>query len=226
MKRSHLGATAALLGGTLLAGAVPAHAAALPGEFQQMATAMAAVQSYKLTMDITSHMATQSTTSSVVLISVRHGKTQAVYEKMHLSIGGSAMSLEMVLEGKRTCIRGLMGPSWTCSTTKSSLVPGGANLSNLTNLYQMTASLTRSFHIVSVGRKTVQRQLCDGFSIAGTVSHMATTGTVWINAASHLLVEEDATTTQPLTPGGKPTTSTVKIVASNYNDPHLSIPAV
>jgi len=220
-----MGVLAALLSCVVFAGSLPARAAALPPEIQQMVAAMKTVHSYKLTMDITSKAATQQTTSSVVLIAVRHGKTLALYEKMHLTLSGSTMNLEVVQQGTRTCIRGLMGPTWTCSTAKNALMPG-ANLAGIANLSQLTTAVTQSFRLTPIGRRTVQGQLCAGFSLAGKLSHVAMTGKIWINAASHLLVEEDATTSTPLSAGSKPTTLFTKVVASNYNDPHLSIPKV
>jgi hypothetical protein len=224
-KHAFLGALAVLLGCILFAGSLPARAAALPSEIRQMVAAMKTVHSYKLTMDITSKVATQQTTSSVVLIAVRQGKTRALYEKMHLTLSGSTMNLEVVQQGTRTCIRGLMGPTWTCSTAKNSFMPG-ANLAGIANLNQLTAAVTQAFRITPIGRRTVQGQLCDGFWLAGKLSQVAMTGKVWISVASHLLVEEDATTSTPLSAGSKPTTLFTKVVASNYNDPHLSIPKV
>lgn len=215
-------ASLTIAGAVALVGTPIAQAGTLPQAFQQMVKAMSSVHSYKMTMDISATGAYPSK-SHMVAIYIRNGKALSFDVKMQsTSNAGKATTIEMVLSGSRLCMKGITSASWTCSNDASL----GAAFNNLGDLTKLAQSMNTEGSMTYLGQRTVQGQLCSGYAFTNTVSSTAAKGTMWINASTHLLTEEDAVTSTVVLKGSKPTVSTLKAVVSNYNDPNLTLPKV
>ena len=199
-----------------------AQAGPVPPALLQTIQAMATVHSYKMTMDTTTGGPYPSS-SHIVAVFLRAGKMLSfdIREQSHPSIG-KATNIEMVLEGSRLCMKGITGPAWSCSTNTTL----AASFASIGDLSKVATNLGTKYSMKALSEKSVQGQECSGYLVTSASSGTTDKGVVWINAASHLLVEEDMVTATAIPQGAKPTTGTFKVVVSNYNDPSLSLPKV
>lgn len=187
-----------------------------------MLQAMTNVHSYKMTMDTTSGGAYPSK-QHMVAIYIRTGKTLSFDTTVEtISPTGKTTTMEVVLEGSRMCMKGIVGTAWSCSTDAAL----AASLGNIGDLTKEAQNLETSGSYKDLGQKTVQGQVCDGYTFTSKAATSTSSGTAWINASTHLLAEEDSVTSMVISKGAKPTITTLKLVVSNYDDPSLKLPKV
>ena len=92
--------------------------------------------------------------------------------------------------------------------------------------YGSVSAISTCTSLTLLGQRTLMGQVCNGYAFTSRMASITSKGVAWINASSHLLIEEDAVTSSVIVNSAKPTTSTLKLVVSNYNDPSLSLPKI
>ena len=207
-------------------------AAALPPELQQTAHAMHAVHSYKLTEDVTSSGAAAGSplaNAHIEVVFVSRGAVEQSHLTIEVKAGQTSQTLlEVVTTPNRSCARGLLfamfstGKSdpqkWDCGKDAKS---AGSSAPNGSTILRALGGFT----LHPLGRRALQGQLCDGFTVAKHTKGDSQAGQLWISAASHLPIEVDLLEVK-VDASGKKSSDKSETVFSNYNDPALTVPTV
>lgn len=162
------------------------------------------------------------------IIAVRKGNAFEDYVVVSRKTStGKTTTMDLVTYGTKACTRASGAKTYTCRTMTNQF---SFNFDPTTAFAQGAGSTT----FARTRAKTIDGQVCDGYSYANTSSAAIVRGVVYIAHATNLPCEQDDTTTRHIPTGNGSSSGTSsatftlvsKYVWSHFDDKHLTVPSV